>query len=191
MATDRHEELAAAAAFVDVCNGGDPHDLLAAGQKVSQCASPTAWRTTIRKVAREVSSVSPDMRLAFLGVWIGHKNMPNLVRDNVTMYAAARVLLPPYHGPAVRLYRGTAHRRRRRRVGVTSWTANMEIAEIFARQHAESGRDGVVFETMADPKAILCSVPDAGGAPDESEFIVELRYLAEVSIVRRLKSEST
>ena len=154
---ERRAAKTAAKAFVRACQTGDVAALYAA---VNSIAGTTVggWTATMRAVARQVETVSPGIQQAFLHVWIENNILPFRADDHRALCDAARVLLPSYRGPAVRLFRGAwADERRHRTYGV-SWTANIAVAEDFAHQRQVWDGGSVVLETLASPEAIICAV---------------------------------
>lgn len=146
----REEAKAAAEDFVRACQTGDVAAFDAAVHRIYDV--PTgAWWAAMRAVVKQVQAVSPDIQQAFLSVWIESKRLPREVDDHRTMCAAARVLLPRYQGPAVRLFRGAWIGERRRRIYGLSWTAEVSEAERFARDRQGWEGGSVVLETLTLP----------------------------------------
>jgi hypothetical protein len=201
----------AADCFVRVCQIGKAEAVEGAAQLLDETVS--GWTVAMRAVARRLQSVSPEVQQAFLSVWVEHKRLSPTVGDHRALCAAARILLPPYNGPAVRLFRGAAAGERRRRTYGLSWTPDIAIAERFAHepQHQQWVGGSVVLETLAPPAAIICSVdypkpftaeelkrefPDlaqqtmeswltAKSFHEEREHVVDRRYLGAVAVARR------
>jgi hypothetical protein len=101
---EAREAKAAADAFMRACQSGDVEALYQAVDWLN--VTIDGWPRAMRKVARHVQSVSPDIQEAFAEVWRESKMLPLHVGDNRALCDAIRILLPPYHGPAVRLFRG-------------------------------------------------------------------------------------
>jgi hypothetical protein len=131
------------------------------------------WPMAMRKIARDVAEVSPEIHSAFLAVWIQMKMLPLKVGDHRALCTALRVLMPRYAGPPVWLYRGANARERRRRIYGISWTSDIEIAEKFA-QERRYGDESVLLETVASPEAIICAISEASGhLTAENEYAVD------------------
>jgi hypothetical protein len=184
---ERRNARACANAFVRAClSGDDPESLRASAELLSQ-ETIGGWTIAIRKIAREVTKVSPKIQLAFLDVWIQTQVLPLKVGDHRALCVAARVLMPKYSGAPVRLYRGTAMHERRRRIYGVSWTSDIHIAEKFA-QERRYGEDSVVLETVAPAEAIICAIGESSGhLYDENEYAVDRWRLGDVRVVKRYK----
>jgi hypothetical protein len=140
------------------------------------------WARTLRGVSR-LPAVSDETRQFFLAVWLRHgDHIRQETHDDLALAAGLRMLLPPYDGPAVLLYRGeTAWNRKRRTYGL-SWTKDRIVAESFAQGMARHGNGGsVLLETDVSPDAIICASNEFG----EDEHLVDRRRLGRVSVLRR------
>ena len=164
------------------------------------------WRLALKEFVK-LSSVPPQMQSAFQTAWIWAKHLPREVDDHPLVCAVARVMLPAYAGPAVRLFRGACLLERQRRIYGLSWAADIAVAESFAKDYQEDlPGDSVVLETLAPSAAIICemSYPEPFTAEerasnasahfeefhDEREYIVDRRLLKAVTVVRRLPGYS-
>lgn len=131
-------------AFVRACQPGNAAELR---ELVGQFSVHVGcWTAAIRAVARRLRSLSPKIQKAFLGIWIESKMLGLSVDDHRALCDAARVLLPSYRGPAVRLFRGASAGERRSRSYGLSWTANIAVAESFARERQQWHGGSVVLE---------------------------------------------
>jgi hypothetical protein len=186
---ERRTDRAAAIAFVRACKVGDAEMLYRAAQMLDE-TTITGWTIAMRKIAREVSVVSPDVQAAFLDVWIQRKMLPLTVGDHRALCSAARVLMPLYVGPSVRLFRGaSSSERRHRRYGI-SWTSDIEVAERFAQERRSWDEGSVLVETLATPAAIICAIGEASGhLYEENEYAVDRRYLQNVKLVARYPNQ--
>ncbi|HEY5065826.1 MAG TPA: hypothetical protein VIJ04_13495, partial [Xanthobacteraceae bacterium] len=153
----RRADRRAATAFFEACKSGDA-DLLYKAADLLSNESVTGWTIAVRKIAREVSQVGPDVQSAFLSVWIQTQVLPLKVGDHGALCTAARVLMPPYRGPSVRLYRGASDSERRRRIYGISWTSDIKTAEKFAEECSQFDEGSVLLETIAPPEAIVCDI---------------------------------
>jgi hypothetical protein len=186
---ERRADRRAAMAFVWACRTGNA-DMVDGAAHLLNEETVTGWTIAIRKIAREVSEVSPDVRSAFLSIWIQTKMLPLTVRDHRALCTAARVLLPPYSGPPLRLFRGASANERRRRTYGISWTSDLEIADNFAQERRCWNGGSVLLETVAPREAIICAISEASGnLYDEREFAVDRRDLHAVRVVRRYSFE--
>jgi hypothetical protein len=168
-------DTAAIQEFVDACRGTDVEAFRYATVGLSnEGISPLAWRYAMQAIALTQPRMAPELRHWFSLFWF---SMPvaGCVVDEDILRSALRVLLPPYCGPAVRLYRGTSAMERRP-YGL-SWSTD----PAFALQHAENhtkttGETSVVLETMALPEAIISAVSEMVGTHPgvrEREYIVD------------------
>jgi hypothetical protein len=145
-------------------------------------------RLAMGRIAR-LPSVTPEIRDAFILIWVGHKRLASYVGNHRVLAAALRLLLPGnYSGPPLVLYRGTDGRERRRRISGVSWTTDVAIARMFAEHWARPvlGIEGVILKTIAPPEAILL-IQQPGDYYDESEVIVDPFRLGKITLVERLK----
>jgi hypothetical protein len=154
-------------------------------------------------VAR-LPSVTPEVRDAFLRIWIEHKMLSLTVGNRRVMANALRVLLPgDYTGPPLTLYRGASGSERRRHIYGFSWTTDVTIAQEFAEHWVQPvpgpwKNDGVILQTEAPPEAILLvrkrgqieAYEDGKWVEyyDEGEVVVDPFRLGKVELVERLFS---
>jgi hypothetical protein len=129
--------MRAAAAFARVCRDGPADHVYNASVLVGEC---DAWRLAMAKIAK-LSRVSPEVRDAFVPIWVEHKRLPLFVGDRPTLAAALRLLMPGgYSGPPLILYRGTTIGERRRHIYSFSWTTEIATARSFAEHWTQSAR---------------------------------------------------
>ena len=135
------------------------------------------WSLALREFAD-----APALKAAFMRAWVQFKDFPVATGDYALMCRVARVLLPPYRGPTLRLFRAATRLERRRRAYGLSWTSNFTAAERLAEN-----RRGVVLETIAAPEAVIAKIiygPDLANYRGESEYVVDRRRLSRVTIKR-------
>jgi hypothetical protein len=180
-----HQDRAAIQEFVDACHGTDVETLWYATVGLSdQGVSALAWRYAMEAIARTQPRIAPELQHWFSIFWV---SMPiaACVDDDDVLRAALRVLLPPYHGPAVRLYRG-ASASERRPYGL-SWSLDPACALQHAENHTKTtGKISVVLETMALPGAIISAVSELTNTRPrarEREYIVDGNRLDEVACI--------
>lgn len=102
------------------------------------------------------------------------------------MTRALRVLLPPYRGLAVTLFRGDGARNCRRRTYGLSWTSERAVAEDFAKRDWRTTEGGsVVLQTLASPDAILCAPYLHDDRYGENEYLIDRRRLSCVTVLQR------
>ena len=108
------------------------------------------------------------------------------VGDDLLLCDALRVLMPPYRGPALQLYRGEIAHNRRCRTYSVAWTASREVADSFAQGIMRTCQGGsVVIETVAPPAAIICRIPHSSDRYSEREYLVDRRHLDGARVVTR------
>jgi hypothetical protein len=191
---DRRVARIAALNFVRACQADNVNNFLQAVDFIND-RTVDGWTAAIRKFAREVRAVSPEIQSAFSHVWIRSKTLPRRVGDHRALCDAARILLPKYRGPAVHLFRGAGALERRRRAYGMSWSADVAAAGRFAEEHRVMDGGSVLLETVAPPEAIISAV--AYPPPDdemeepceyheESEYVVDRRLLHGVNVIRRI-----
>jgi hypothetical protein len=127
------------------------------------------------------------MRRAWLAIYIRHGEHIRLeVGDDLLLIRALRVLLPPYRGPAVMLFRGDGARNCRRRTYGLSWTGERAVAEDFANREWRTTEGGsVVLQTLASPEAIICAPCLHDDGYGENEYLIDRRRLGGVTVLQR------
>jgi hypothetical protein len=126
---------------------------------------------------RSPSSGTPDHH-----PWNAHLE----VGDDLLLIRALRVVLPPYRGPTVTLFRGDGARNCRRRTYGLSWTSELAVAEDFANREWRTTEGGsVVLETLAPPDAILCAPGLHDDRYGENEYLIDRRRLGRVTVLQR------
>lgn len=173
----------AAGAVVDAIVHADLHALYRA---MEQAERHWALQDAMRACTR-LPSLSVASRETFLTVWLrsGDHIRMELGHD-LLLTRALRVLLPPYDGQAIRLWRGeTSYNRRRRTYGL-SWTSEREVARAFANGPAANTQGGSVLigaDVPAD--AIICAPALLGDTVGEAEYLVDRRRLKGVWVAER------
>jgi hypothetical protein len=185
---ERRQARQAAGAFARVCEEGRADSLQEAAHWLHECVD--AWRLAMVKVAR-LPSVTPEIREAFIPIWIESKMLPLSVGNRRVMAAALRVLMPGnYSGPPLTLYRGAGSLERRRRLYGFSWTTDIACARKFAEHWAQPvpgsswKSEGVLMTTPAPPEAILL-VRQPEDYYDEGEVVVDPFRLGKIEVIER------
>ena len=184
LAADRAADLRGARAFATSCRTGDVDGMLRATDFLND-RTLDGWRLAMGRVGR-LSEVSPEIRAAFLNVWIESKALPRKVGHRPTMARALHVLMPPIaQAQPLHLFRGTsAHERSRRRYGF-SWSTHRHIAEGFAEWASRSSGGAVLLEAMAPIGSVhLCREDE--GYYDEREVVVNPYALEGIKVVKHL-----
>jgi hypothetical protein len=190
---ERREARRAAAAFARVCAEGRADQLYNASLWLNECVG--AWRPAMALVAR-LPRVAPEVRDAFVPVWVEHKMLALWVGDRPTLARALRVLMPrDYSGLALTLYRGTHAGERRRRLYSFSWTTDVATARSFAEHWSRAAdqlqakrifaQRGIVLKTMVTPDAVLLT-RQPEDYYDEGEVVVDPFRLGRVDVAERI-----
>jgi hypothetical protein len=189
---ERREARRAAAAFARVCAEGRADQLYNASLWLDERVD--AWRPAMALVAR-LPRVAPEVRDAFVPVWVEHKMLALWVGHRPTLARALRVLMPrDYSGPALTLYRGTHTGERRRRLYQFSWTTDIATARSFAAHWSDAADElqarsppidaqrGIVLKTVVPPEAVLLT-RQPEDYYDEGEVVVDPFRLGKVDVV--------
>ncbi len=142
------------------------------------------WARAFRAVAR-LGSVPDATRAFFLRVQVesgDHIRQETL--DDLALTDGLRVLLPPYTGPAMTLYRGEgAHNRSRRTYGL-SWSASRDVADECAQGWVQASDGGSVLLQADVPSAAIICAPAVSSKDlyDEAEYLVDRRLLRAVKV---------
>jgi hypothetical protein len=195
---ERRRARANAEEFFQACQSGDEERFHRSVYRLND--GPEGWRLAFKKVAR-LSSVDETIRYAFNQVWLESKQLPLSVGDHRTLCGALRILMPPYEGPAVQLYRGTLMRERRRRIYGISWSMDIDVAARFAERWQSLGDEAVLLRTLAPPEAVMAAIvypraftPEEKAEDPEAEFVefhderehlLDRRRLNAVTVVRQ------
>src|SRR5262245_35909191 len=106
LSDDRKEGEALSRRILAAIETGDSEALLHIGSCDDDYGG---WERVFRRIANgAVPEISANIKDAFQRVWVEHKNWPLTIGKPRMLARALRRLLPPYHGPAVTLYRGAS-----------------------------------------------------------------------------------
>lgn len=107
--------------------------------------------------------------------------------NDLILVEALRVLLPPYRGGSLRVYRGDSAWNRRRRTYGYSWSLELNVADEFAAKEEWRRHLGgsVVLEADAPPEAIVSVIPESADLGKEREVVIDRRRLGAVRLVHR------
>jgi hypothetical protein len=145
------------------------------------------WPKVMRAVAKSPAPTE-QFRRFLLDVY-RHRgdHIRQEVGDDLLWADALRVMLPPYTGPAITVYRGEGFGNRKRRTYGLSWSRDVEIARGFAERWfwRTTGGGSVLLEATAPPEAIICAVSEADDSYGEEEVIVDRRKLRDVKVLER------
>src|SRR5947209_8638512 len=140
-----------AEAFANACAQGDVDALYGITDVLGgECID--GWRLALKKILRQ-EPPSRNVQMALLQIWIESKSVRLRVGDDLLTLRALRLLLPPYVGPPVKLYRGENVLKWRRRTYGMSWTADLNVARRFAQRPTHVSVEGgsLLLEPLAPP----------------------------------------
>jgi hypothetical protein len=145
------------------------------------------WSQALRGTLK--SPVQPDhFRRLLLDMWRHHgEHLRSEVDNDLQLLDALRLMLPPYIGPAITVFRGDGFANRKRRTYGLSWSRDVEIAREFgSRGTWRTTRGGsVLLEASAPPDAVICEVCEADDDYCEKEIIIDRRRLRSVKVLER------
>jgi hypothetical protein len=129
----------------------------------------------LRRVG-EIETPHPRAQARFVRAWLSIGIvLREMTCDDRAFFAGLRVLLPPYDGPAVTLYRGQL----KEHLGI-SWSSNFWVAEAYARLgcFTQRPRHGAILIRATIPPSMIIS---ALGNKDE-EYVVDPRWLKDFEV---------
>lgn len=151
-----------------------------------------AFTRAMRDVAK-LPRPSAEFQSWCFQLWLRSGDHLRALTNGANVLAAGlRVLLPPYTGPALTIYRGDSWFNRCRRTYGLSWTTSIEVARHFASDTVWRTCVGgsVLLETMAPADAIVCVPGLTDDRYAEQEVVVEPRRLGKVNVVERFEQRS-
>jgi hypothetical protein len=180
--------------LIEACVTGEPCKTSRSGPRLAPALSCPGlgalrdiWPEAMRKVV-ELGTAHPAARTRFLDTWV-RIPIPSIIQSRVKndnlFVSALRVLLPPYEGPGMNLFRG---QKGSAPIGL-SWTASYAIAMKFALYgysnvdprnlplaRVAPDVDGQLLHASVEPEDIICAPCHLGHL--EGEYIVDPRKLA-------------
>jgi hypothetical protein len=145
-----------------------------------------AWPHLMRAI--EGMNPSPAFRRQVLSSWwiIYGDGLRNIVSHDLMLARIMRVLLPPYRGKPLLLYRGEGFPNRQRRTYGMSWSSDLDVARSFAELHRHNYIGGsVLLETWATADAIISASQLVGDGRAEAEYLVDRTFLHAVHVLER------
>jgi hypothetical protein len=123
-----------------------------------------------------------------LSIWLRHGDgFRSDITNDFLLIKLLHVLLPPYKGPALTLFRGETFWNRCRRTYGMAWTTNIEVARDYAGDKQRRSPSGsVVLSTCAPAAAIICAPKLIDNRYGEDEILVDRRKLHHVAVVTRI-----
>ena len=152
-----------------------------------------AWLQALRAYIRTARPAAPEIREYFIQAYLEHgASIRASVSNDLILADAYRLLLPPYTGPGLRIYRGDSARNRRHRTYGIAWSTDINVAGSFAEKIcAETERESVVLETHAPSAAIICAPKEHDNRFGEDEYLVDRRRLKFIKVIKRFVAIST
>jgi hypothetical protein len=151
-----------------------------------------AFTRAMRDMAK-LPRPSTEFQSYCFDLWLRHgDHLRDLTKGTNVLAVGLRVLLPPYTGPALMIYRGDSWINRCRRTYGPSWTSSIEVARHFASDTSMVTCAGgsVLLETLAPADAIVCAPGEIDDRYGEREIVVEPRRLGKVKVVERFEQRS-
>jgi hypothetical protein len=164
--------------------GGDDWEAVKVAMGLVEAAG--LWRDALLLV-RNIRRPCPAVARAFHSVWIerGHRIREH-AGDDVAVLDALHVLLPPYDGGAVTLYRGESFERWNAKRCGSAWTTREEVVRMFARGlNAVKPDGGILLVKEALPGAIIAAPNEHSIYLGEYEYVVDRRNLTAVHPLER------
>jgi hypothetical protein len=133
----------------------------------------------------QLPSVCSASRDVFLAQWLLQGDrLSREAGDDLALVRALRVVLPPYEGPGLRLWRGELALNQRHGTYGLSWTSHRQRAQAFAYGHRDEAVGGMVLiEAKVGPNAIIAALALPGPTKGELEYLVDRRQLNDVRAV--------
>ncbi|WP_353859759.1 hypothetical protein [Azospirillum formosense] len=167
-------------------------DIPAIAEGVQAVDQTCSWREAMSKIAR-LRKVPCASKEWFIGCWIVNgDSLRSDIGDDRILMDALRVLLPPYTGAAMTLFRGDSFVNRCRRTYGMSWSSSLDVAQSFAQgvwQKFDGG--SVLLRAEVPSKAIIFSPAVHANDYEEDEYLVDRRYLGKVEVVKRFEQASS
>lgn len=144
------------------------------------------WRRAFLRLAK-IDRVTDEMQTCWLRINLKFgDHIRQEVGNDRLLICVLRVLLPPYRGPAMTLFRGDGALARKHRTYGASWTSDRAVAESHAAGLWRQSTGGsVLLQTVAPPDAIICAVSSVEDRYGETEYLVDRRRLGPVTVLRR------
>lgn len=156
---------------------------------IHEIESTGVWELAIKE-CRRLGDAPDEIRAKFLCIWIAFgDSLRSNVNKDFSLIAGLRVLLPPYAGGPVQLFRGESFGNRKRRTYGMAWSSDRQVATAFARNRADLYEGGtVLLETVAAPEAVISAPALLLPGASVDEYVVDRRRLRAVRVLERFKN---
>jgi hypothetical protein len=141
------------------------------------------WREAL---SRLTTGTSPNevVGRALLWFWISYGfHVGSSLKGDPILVDVFKYLLPPYRGPALKLYRGELHSRHLERIYGISWTPKLDVANMFANRRSGVDGRGVTLELEATPDMIAASPGEHTSWLGEEEYVIDPRLIRGVRVL--------
>jgi len=142
------------------------------------------WREALSQLITSTTSPNETMGRALLSFWISYGfHIAPALKGDLILVDAFKHLVPPYRGPALKLYRGELHSRHLERVYGISWTPKLSVATMFADRRRDIEGLGVKLEIEATPDMIAASPGEHTSWLGEEEYVIDPRLIRAVQVL--------
>ena len=150
------------------------------------------WPDAMRALRQAGAQASPRMQREFLEIYSEHGIGVHQLLSDADAVGALRLLVPPYKGPSMRLYRGDAAWTYRNRKYGLNWTPDRDVAASHAYTWQLHPGGGILLQADAPSRAIISApflLEDAPAlAKSEAQYIVDRRRLRNVRVIQKFAS---
>jgi hypothetical protein len=176
-------------ATFSAAQAGDVKGLIAA---LTQCKLRGTLAHAFRKIGH-LRAVDPSIYSCVASWWQANGYDVGSAKSNDrALVRGLRVLLPPYIGPEVRVFRGQQFPKLPLRNIGMCWTNSVSTAERDANDFCQSSvGESVILEAIAKPSAVILAISGRhdGNQYGEAEYIVDPTLLENIR-VRKFSSSS-
>lgn len=151
------------------------------------------WPDAMRALRQAGARASPRMQREFLEIYSEHGiGVHRQLLSDADAVGALRLLVPPYKGPSMQLYRGDAAWTYRNRKYGLNWTPERSVALSHAYTWQLHPGGGILLQADAPSQAIISAsflLEDAPAlAKAEAQYIVDRRRLRNVRVIQKFAS---
>jgi hypothetical protein len=151
------------------------------------------WPDAMRALRQAGARASPRMQREFIEIYFEHGiGVHRQLLSDADAVGALRLLVPPYEGPSMQLYRGDAAWTYRNRKYGLDWTPERDVAASHAYTWQLHPGGGVLLQADASSRAIISApflLEDAPAlAKAEAQYIVDRRRLRNVRVMQKFAS---
>jgi hypothetical protein len=150
------------------------------------------WVSAMRAIAR-LGSVPARTQEVFLRAYVrSGDHIRQETANDLVLIKGLRILLLPYVGPSVSLYRAQNAPKPRARLYGLSWSTSREVAESYIEWRWRRATGGsILLHTFAPPEAIICRVEGDEDVYRQEEYLVDRRRLHRVKRLAKYPPRQT